>query len=89
MKLMIDSIIICGLYYIAWIYVIPHFGKYRICQEVIVLDDGAQTHALVKVPLHELAEWEATHDALGRKQSSDSASETLTRHDIVGEGEKA
>jgi hypothetical protein len=54
-----------------------------------VLDDGAQTHVLVKVPLHELAEWEATHDALGRKLNSESGSDTKVGHGIAYEGEKA
>ncbi|KAK7190609.1 hypothetical protein DPSP01_007265 [Paraphaeosphaeria sporulosa] len=85
----ISIIVICGLYYITWIYVLPRFGKYRVCQEVIVLDDGAETHALVKVPLHELAEWDATHDASGRKYNSDSGSDTKLRNDLASEGEKA
>ncbi|KAF2440153.1 amino acid transporter [Karstenula rhodostoma CBS 690.94] len=85
----IAIIAICGLYYIAWIYVLPRLWKYRVRQEVIVLEDGAQTHALVKIPLHELAEWEATHDASGRKLNSDSGSNKKVGQELVSEGEKA
>ncbi|KAJ4299632.1 hypothetical protein N0V90_004878 [Kalmusia sp. IMI 367209] len=86
----IAILIICGIYYVAWIYIIPRLKGYRICQEVIVLDDGAQTHNLIKVPLNELAEWEATHDALGRSlQHGDSGSDSKERDEIVADGEKA
>lgn len=33
---------------------------------MLVLENGAQSHTLVKVPVAELAEWDATHDAVGR-----------------------
>ena len=73
----------------AWIYVIPRFRGYKICQEVITLDNGAQTHALVKIPLTELAEWEATHDATGRSFNTDSGSDTKARHGYVVDDGKA
>jgi hypothetical protein len=31
-----------------------------------VLEHGAQSHRLIKVPVDELARWDATHDAVGR-----------------------
>lgn len=66
---------------------LPRFGSYKIRQEVIVLDDGAQTHSLVKIPLSELATWEATHDAAGRKFHTDSGSDTKNSG-AIAEGEK-
>ncbi|KAF4634698.1 hypothetical protein G7Y89_g3408 [Cudoniella acicularis] len=59
-------LVICGLYYSAWVYILPKFGGYQIRQEVIDLGDGATTHKLVKVPNEELARWDETHDAVGR-----------------------
>jgi hypothetical protein len=38
---------------------------YRIRQGVITLDSGAKTHKLFKVPVAELAAWDASHDAHG------------------------
>lgn len=84
-----NSIVICGLYYVAWIYVLPRFGKYSIRQEIIVLEDGAQTHSLVKIPLSQLDEWEATHDAAGRKLDADSGSDIHGTSNTTIEGEKA
>lgn len=43
-------------------------------QEVLVLDDGAQSHQLVKVPVAALSEWDATHDAVGRRLHVDAGS---------------
>ncbi|KAF2122403.1 amino acid permease-domain-containing protein [Lophiotrema nucula] len=63
----IGILAICGIYYIAWIYLIPKFRGYRIRQEVINLENGATTHTLIKVPLEQLDGWDATHDALGRR----------------------
>ncbi|KAJ5014361.1 High-affinity methionine permease [Colletotrichum sp. SAR 10_99] len=56
----------CGVYYWLWIYVVPKARGYRIRQQVLELADGAQSHKLVKVPVADLAEWDATHDHVGR-----------------------
>lgn len=62
----IAIIIVCGLYYVAWIYVIPKWRGYRIRTEVLEVDDnGANTHRLVQVPLSELAIWDSEHDEAG------------------------
>ena len=59
---------ICAIYYAIWIYVLPYFGQYRIRQELVVLDDeSAKVHRLVKVPLVELETWDAEHDVLGQR----------------------
>ncbi|KAJ0276560.1 hypothetical protein CBS470a_010720 [Colletotrichum nupharicola] len=56
----------CGVYYWLWIYVVPKARGYRIMQHLLELADGAQSHKLVKVPVGDLAEWDATHDHVGR-----------------------
>ena len=62
------SLVACGLYFVLWIYILPHFGKYRIRQELIDLDsESAKTHRLVKVALTELEVWDAEHDVLGQR----------------------
>ena len=48
-------------------YLLPYLGKYSVRQEIIDLDDGGtNTHSLVKVPNHEVAAWDAAHDATGK-----------------------
>jgi hypothetical protein len=65
----------CGFYYYLWIHILPRIGKYRIRQELIILDDeSAKTHRLVKVPLTELEAWDAEHDVLGQKVASSAVS---------------
>ncbi|KAK3998132.1 amino acid permease-domain-containing protein [Cladorrhinum sp. PSN332] len=67
----------CGVYYYFWISVIPKWRGYRIRQEVIVLEDGATSHTVIKVPVGELEHWDATHDAVGRAiTTADPTSET-------------
>ncbi|XPS81088.1 hypothetical protein M3J09_013031 [Ascochyta lentis] len=63
----IAILVVCGLYYVGWIYVIPKVRGYRIRQGLITLDSGARSHKLFKVPIDELAAWDATHDAVGRE----------------------
>jgi len=63
-----SSMAVCVLYYVVWIYVLPHFGKYKIRQELIVLDDeSAKVYRLVKAPLAELDIWDTEHDVLGQR----------------------
>lgn len=63
----IGIILGCGVYYWLWIWALPKLGGYRVRQAVVVLDHGAQSHKLVKVPVAELAQWDETHDAIGRR----------------------
>lgn len=67
-----------------WIWAIPRIGKYRIRQEMLILEDGATSHTLVKVPLDELAEWDRTHDALGRERTHGAAVSTSLETDNGG-----
>lgn len=63
----IGILVVCGLYYIAWMYVLPRLGKYEVRPEILVDVDnrGATTHRLVRVPRAEVAEWDANHDEAG------------------------
>ncbi|KAI5262484.1 amino acid transporter [Aureobasidium subglaciale] len=62
----IGILLLCGVYYYSWLYVLPKLGKYQVKQEVIVLEDGSSTNSLVRVPLGELEKWNQDHDAAGR-----------------------
>ena len=69
------SLVVCGLYYVGWIYVLPKVRGYRIRQGVITLDSGAKTHKLFKVPVAELAAWDESHDALGNELNDTTSSD--------------
>lgn len=75
------SLVVCGLYYVGWIYVVPKIRGYRIRQGIITLDSGAKTHKLFKVPIAELAAWDASHDALGRELDDGSSTEQVVQLD--------
>ncbi|CAG8956684.1 hypothetical protein HYFRA_00012228 [Hymenoscyphus fraxineus] len=62
----IAIILLCGVYYAFWVYILPKWGKYNIRQELVDLDGGAAMNRLVKVPDAELARWDETHDEVGR-----------------------
>lgn len=71
---------LCGLYYVFWIYVLPHFGKYRIRQELLALEgETSKTHRLVKVPLEDLDVWDSEHDVLGQKLGSSQQSGNVSQ----------
>ncbi|ESK88552.1 high affinity methionine permease [Moniliophthora roreri MCA 2997] len=61
----IGFLALSGLAYLLWIVVLPRLGGYHVRQVVDVLDDGAQTLRVVKVPNSEIAHWDATHDEHG------------------------
>ena len=61
------------MYYVIWIYVLPHFGGYQIRQEVIPLPFGANTHRLVKVKNGDVAAWDNVHDLKGNLISEDTS----------------
>ncbi|EFX00648.1 high affinity methionine permease [Grosmannia clavigera kw1407] len=63
------SLVGCGLYYATWVFILPHFLGYRLRQEVLILENGAQSHKLVKVPTEDVATWDREHDAVGRRLS--------------------
>lgn len=76
---------LCVLYYFVWIYILPHFGNYKIRQELVLLDDeSAKVHRLVKVPLSDLETWDAEHDVLGNRLDRVFPSETPPNYDQKG-----
>ncbi|CAM1507857.1 Fc.00g047050.m01.CDS01 [Cosmosporella sp. VM-42] len=62
---------LCGGYHWLWVSAIPKLRGYKVCQEIIDFEDGAQSQHLVKVPLAELEAWEANHDVSGRRLSNE------------------
>lgn len=59
--------IFCGLYYIAWMYLLPKWRGYRIRAEIVTEENGkVAAHRLVKVPEYDVANWDATHDESGQ-----------------------
>lgn len=61
------SLIICGLYYVFWMHLLPKWRGYQIRMEILDIDEnGANTHRLVHVPLAELEQWDAVHDEAGK-----------------------
>ena len=65
------SIVICVAYYLLWIYAIPYWRGYRIRQTTLQLQDGANTHTLIKVPRDQIEEWDRTHDPSGKPIDDD------------------
>ncbi|CAK7234978.1 hypothetical protein SCUCBS95973_009114 [Sporothrix curviconia] len=63
----IALVIACAIYYWAWVYWVPVLRGYRLRQEIVFLADGAQTNNLIKVPVDDLATWDAEHDKSGRR----------------------
>ncbi|KAH7008996.1 high-affinity methionine permease [Ilyonectria destructans] len=59
-------IIICVIYYWVWAFLLPKWKGYKLRQELVILDDGVQSNQLRKIPLADLAEWDAKHDVAGR-----------------------
>lgn len=50
------------------------------------LEDGANTHTLIKVPLDQLEEWDRTHDLSGKQIDDDGTlnRETATKNGLKG-----
>ncbi|KAL0260272.1 hypothetical protein SLS55_003958 [Diplodia seriata] len=74
----IAILLICALYYWLWAVLLPKWKGYQLRQELVVLDDGAQSNRLRKVPNAEVAEWDATHDTAGRPTQSSSFTTKLS-----------
>lgn len=72
------SLLGCLVYYAIWVWILPHYGGYRIMHEKVVLDGGEVTHKLVKVPLESLERWNQSHDAQGRAVSRESESDSAS-----------
>ncbi|RYP33027.1 hypothetical protein DL767_004938 [Monosporascus sp. MG133] len=75
----IAVIVLCAVYYVFWMYLLPKWRGYRIRTEVLAVDDnGANTHRLVRVPLSELAAWDRDHDDAGRLRRRHAADSDAT-----------
>ncbi|OLN96833.1 High-affinity methionine permease 4 [Colletotrichum chlorophyti] len=62
----IAIMIVCFIYYAAWMWWVPKWRGYRIRPEILeVNENGANTHRLVRVPLADLPRWDADHDDAG------------------------
>ncbi|XWW96152.1 hypothetical protein V2A60_004124 [Cordyceps javanica] len=82
----IGIMVVCGLYYVAWMYVLPKWLGYRVRAEIVTAEDETTaTHRLVKVPLAEVAQWDAEHTEAGELRrvgtttDSDSGGEQKSR----------
>ncbi|KAK8015451.1 amino acid transporter [Apiospora arundinis] len=51
----------CGTYYGVWVHAIPRWRRYKLRQVVADFGNGAQACKVVKVPVSDVAEWDATH----------------------------
>ena len=80
----IGILVACAIYYWVWVFLIPRIRGYKLRQELINLDGGAQSNRLKKIPIAELAEWDATHDAAGRLIESPPSEEIQ----VLGKGAK-
>ncbi|TDZ15988.1 High-affinity methionine permease [Colletotrichum orbiculare MAFF 240422] len=83
----IAIMIVCFLYYAAWMWWIPKWRGYQIRPEILeVSDNGANTHRLAKVPLADLAAWDAEHDEAGnlrRRNVAESHSSSKGGGDVA------
>ncbi|KAF5024372.1 hypothetical protein F66182_3559 [Fusarium sp. NRRL 66182] len=62
----IGIVIICGLYYVFWMYLLPKWRGYAIRTEITDVDDnGANTHRLVRIKYADLLKWDEEHDEAG------------------------
>lgn len=67
---------LCALYYAVWVRLLPWWGGYKLCQEVVVYGNGDCAKRLVKVPVGEaLVKWEAEHDGTGRLVDGEARSD--------------
>ncbi|UQC79639.1 high-affinity methionine permease [Colletotrichum lupini] len=62
----IGILLICAAYYWLWASLLPKWRGYKLRQELVSFDDGAQSNQLRKIPNADVSEWDSTHDASGR-----------------------
>ncbi|OAA72949.1 high affinity methionine permease [Akanthomyces lecanii RCEF 1005] len=84
----IGIMVLCGLYYVAWMYVLPKWLGYRIRAEIVTTEDEkTSTHRLVKVPLADVSQWDADHTESGELRLRRSG--TATDSDSAGEQKRS
>ncbi|KAF7557040.1 hypothetical protein G7046_g6128 [Stylonectria norvegica] len=65
----IGILVLCAVYYILWMHLLPKWKGYEIRTEVTEVDgNGANTHRLVKIPKEEILRWDDEHDEGGPKR---------------------
>ncbi|KAK1590286.1 high-affinity methionine permease [Colletotrichum navitas] len=85
----IGIILLCILYYIAWMYVLPRWLGYEIRTEIVNVDaKGANTHRLVRVPKAEVARWDEEHDEAGNLRRRHATTTTITELESSNSNEK-
>ncbi|KAJ3948569.1 uncharacterized protein N0V96_002826 [Colletotrichum fioriniae] len=62
----VGILLLCAAYYWLWASLLPKWRGYKLRQELVSFDDGAQSNQLRKIPNAEIPEWDNTHDASGR-----------------------
>ncbi|KAI8657852.1 High-affinity methionine permease [Fusarium keratoplasticum] len=63
----IGILLLYGIYYLFWVYLLPRWGGYVILSELIeVGTDGANTHRLLKIPKAQIGQWDRHHDEAGK-----------------------
>ncbi|KAL5117335.1 hypothetical protein ACEQ8H_004780 [Pleosporales sp. CAS-2024a] len=80
----IGILLACGVYYYIWIVLLPKLKGYEVRHEVLDLGNGAQTHHLIKVPVGRIQEWDAQHDAHGRKMDPNPLNESSQQDEKKG-----
>lgn len=58
----IGILVACGMFYVVWMILLPRIFRYKFRQQVLLLDNGAQTQVLVKVPGEESLASRPTRD---------------------------
>ncbi|KAM0346274.1 hypothetical protein ACHAPU_005701 [Fusarium lateritium] len=80
----IAIMVLCGVYYVLWIYFIPKWRGYAIRPEVVEVDDnGANSHRLVKVPVREVEKWDSDHDEAGNLRQRHVASSPVHKESVL------
>ncbi|KAF4843210.1 High-affinity methionine permease [Colletotrichum siamense] len=79
----VGILLACAAYYWFWAFLIPKWKGYKLRQELISFEDGAQSNQLRKVPYADVAEWDATHDAAGRIINNTTVTEAPVQEKAV------
>ncbi|KAF4835519.1 High-affinity methionine permease [Colletotrichum tropicale] len=79
----VGILLACAAYYWFWAFLIPKWKGYKLRQELVSFEDGAQSNQLRKVPYADVAEWDATHDAAGRIINNTTVTEAPVQEKAV------
>ncbi|CAK7900628.1 high-affinity methionine permease [[Candida] anglica] len=74
----IGILIVCIIYYYVWAKVLPKIFNYQHRTLYYTLENGEKGHTVVKVPIDQVEDWDATHDSNGRELDvGDSSSDNI------------